>query len=144
MSSLANRDKFLMDWRAKKATLEAAKKAELEARLQIVEMLHDPSRSGSTETTDLGQGYKLKIKVPVYYGFVKDADGDLPLDKIEHILETIENDSEYGKIAAQNIIRWKPELSVTEYKNLQVKYRLLIDDVLVTSEGTPSVELIEP
>lgn len=142
--SLANRDQLLMDWRAKKAVLEAAKKAELEARLQIVEMLHDPSRSGSTETTDLGHGYKLKIKVPVYYGFVKNSDDKLDLDKIEHILETIETDSEYGKIAAQNIIRWKPELSVTEYKNLQVKYRLLIDDVLVTSEGTPSVELIEP
>lgn len=144
MSDLSERDKLLLDWRQKKAVLDVAKFEEMQARKQIVDMLHDPARTGSTETTDLGAGYKLKIKVPIRYSFVKNSDGKIDRALIDSVIDTIESDNEYGELVAKNIIRWNPELSLTEYKNLPVKYRLLIDDVLVTSEGAPTVELVEP
>jgi hypothetical protein len=141
---MAERDRLLVDWQAKKAALEVAKEAEMAARKLAVMFMHDPSKSGTTENVELGGGYKATMKVPVRYGFIQNAEGRTDKAKIEKALAKIEKDGEAGELIAERLIKWTPELSLTEYKQLPDKYRKIIDDVIITSEGTPTLEIKEP
>lgn len=141
---MAERDRLLVDWQAKKAALEVAKEAEMAARKLAVMFMHDPSKSGTTENVELGGGYKATMKVPVRYGFIQNAEGRTDKAKIEKALAKIEKDGEAGELIAERLIKWTPELSLTEYKQLPDKYRKIIDEVIITSEGTPTLEIKEP
>jgi hypothetical protein len=141
---VAERDRLLVEWQAAKVALEVAKEAELVARKNSVMFMHDPAKSGSTENVELGNGYKAKMKVPVNYGFVKNEAGRVDKARIEKALSKIEKDGEVGELIAERLVDWKPTLSLTEYKQLSDKYRKIIDDVVITSEGTPTLEIVEP
>lgn len=141
---IAERDRLLVDWQAKKAALETAKEQEMEARKLAVMFMHDPAKSGTTENVELGGGYKATMKVPVRYGFIQNAEGKTDKARIEKALSKIEKDGEAGELIAERLVKWTPELSLTEYKQLPDKYRKIIDDVIITSEGTPTLEIKEP
>ena len=141
---LAERDRLLVDWQAKKAALEVAKEAEMDARKLAVMFMHDPSKSGTTENVELGGGYKATMKVPVRYGFIQNADGKTDKARIEKALSKIEKTGQAGELIAERLIKWTPELSLTEYKQLPDNFKKIIDDVIVTSEGTPTLEIKEP
>lgn len=141
---IAERDRLLIDWQAKKAALEVAKEAELEARKLAVMFMHDPAKSGTTENVELGGGYKATMKVPVRYGFVQNAEGKTDKARIEKALSKIEKTGQAGELIAERLVKWTPELSLTEYKQLPDNFRKIIDDVIVTSEGTPTLEIKEP
>ncbi len=141
---IAERDRLLVDWQAKKAALEVAKEDELTARKLAVMFMHDPAKSGTTENVELGGGYKATMKVPVRYGFIQNAEGKTDKARIEKALSKIEKDGEAGELIAERLVKWTPELSLTEYKQLSDKYRKIIDDVIITSEGTPTLEIKEP
>ncbi|QEG09350.1 hypothetical protein PM395_gp56 [Xanthomonas phage Samson] len=141
---IAERDRLLVDWQAKKAALEVAKEAELEARKLAVMFMHDPAKSGTTENVELGGGYKATMKVPVRYGFVQNAEGKTDKARIEKALSKIEKTGQAGELIAERLVKWTPELSLTEYKQLPDNFRKIIDDVIVTSEGTPTLEIKEP
>lgn len=138
------RDFRLMDWQNKKAALETAKQDELQARAAAVIFMHDPSKSGKTETVDLGGGYAAKFKVPLNYGFVKNADDKIDKKKIDAALSKIEKDGALGEHIAERLVKWSPSLSLSEYKTLSEKHKKIIDEVIVTSEGTPTLEIKEP
>lgn len=141
---IAKRTELLVDWQAKQATLAAAKEAEMTARKAAVMFMHDPTKSGTTENVELGKGYKATMKVPVSYGFIKRDDGKTDKARIEKALSKIEKDGEAGELIAERLIKWTPELSLTEYKQLSDKYKKIIDDVIVTNEGTPTLEIKDP
>jgi hypothetical protein len=84
------------------------------------------------------------MKVPVRYGFIQNAEGKTDKARIEKALSKIEKDGESGELIAERLVKWTPELSLTEYKQLSDKYRKIIDDVIITSEGTPTLEIKEP
>ena len=139
------RDYLLMYWQDAQAGLAAAKESELKARTAAVDFMRDPAKAGTTENVDLGNGYKATMKTPIRYGFVKAADG-VKVNKvaIEKALQKIEKDGEVGELIAERLIKWTPDLSLTEYKLLSPKHKGIIDEVLVTSEGTPTLEIKEP
>lgn len=56
----------------------------------------------------------------------------------------MKKDGEAGELIAERLIKWTPELSLTEYKQLSDKYRKIIDDVITASEGMPTLEIVEP
>lgn len=141
---IAERDRLLVDWQAKKDALEVAKEQELSARKASVMFMHDPSKSGTTENVDLGGGYKVVMKVPVRYGFIQNEAGRVDKVRIEKALSKIEKDGEVGELIAERLVKWTPELSLTEYKQLPEKYRKIIDDVIITSDGTPTLEIKGP
>ena len=141
---LLDNDKFLHNHSALKAALEVAKEAELEARKLAVMFMHDPAKSGTTENVELGGGYKATMKVPVRYGFVQNAEGKTDKARIEKALSKIEKTGQAGELIAERLVKWTPELSLTEYKQLPDNFRKIIDDVIVTSEGTPTLEIKEP
>lgn len=141
---IQERDKRLLDWQNKQINLGKAKEAEMKARKDAVLFLHDPSRAGKTENIALGNGYSAKTKTPVNYGFVKNADGKIDKAAIEKALAKIEKDGEVGELVAERIIKWTPDLSLTEYNQLSAKHKTIIDAIIVTTEGTPTLEIVEP
>ncbi len=74
------RNALLQVWQTAKERLEHAKAEELEFRNAAVDFMADPEKVGKTQTVDLGNGYKAKIKIPEKYTFVKQV-GQVPFGK---------------------------------------------------------------
>ena len=137
----ANRDAKILAWQDAVKTLAAAKEAEATLRKEVLGDCYgfnpEALREG-TENVELGNGYKLKAVFKISYTFNNAEDG------VDKALSKIEKAGTEGAFIAERLVRWKPELSVTEYKKLPEKFKKLIDEVLVTKESTPSLELVAP
>lgn len=131
---------LIMAWNNAKMQLEAAKKLEMELRSQVIESEFRNHKEKGTENVELGSGYKLKAVFKLSYSFLNSNKND----EVEKALIKLEKLGAEGKFVAERIVRFKPELSVTEYEKLDTKYRKIIDEVIVTKSATPSLELVEP
>ena len=140
----ANRDKLILQWQESQRVLAEAKNAEAELRKQVLSFNFsfnpDALREG-TENLELGNGYKLKAVFKASRGFVT---GPTQADLVEKALSKIEKFGEEGKFIAECLVKWKPELSKTEYDKLEPKFRKIIDEVVVTKPASPSLELVTP
>lgn len=129
------------EWREAQAVLAKAKETELRLRNEILAGAFgfNPTvlREG-TENYPLLEGFKLKAVFKANYK-LNNTD-----DAVDKALTKIEKAGPEGAFIAGRLVKWKPELSVSEYRNLEPKYQKIIDDVLTISEGTPSLELVAP
>jgi len=141
----AERTRLLVEWEAQKAALEVAKEKEMTARKAVVDFAFDPNKTSGTERIELANGYQAKAVKKINYGFVKDAEGKLNKRAIDKALERIEKiGGPVGELIAERLVKWTPDLSLTEYKQLDEKFKKIIDEVIVTSEGAPTLEIIAP
>lgn len=131
---------LIQAWNNAKLQLEAAKKLEMELRFQVIESEFANHKEKGTENLELSQGYKLKAVFKQSYSFLNGNKND----EVEKALTKLEKMGAEGKFIAERIVRFKPELSVTEYEKLDSKYRKVIDEIIVTKPATPSLELVEP
>lgn len=138
------RDFLLMSWEESKAALEVAKEQEMIKRKQVVAFAFDPEKKLGTENIELGNGYKAKAVKKLSYGFVKDEAGKLDKQKIDDALSKIEATGSAGMLIAERLVKWTPELSLTEYKQLPETFKTIIDEVIVTTEGAPTLEIVAP
>lgn len=138
------RDCLLSQWEEAKKQLEVAKEVEMSLRKQIVSFAFDPDKQSGTERIDLANGYELKAVKKVTYGWVKDYDGNVDKDAIETALAKIEKTGAVGELVASRLVKWNPGLSLTEYKQLDTKFKTIIDKVIVTDSGAPTLEIISP
>lgn len=134
----AERTRLILEWQKSKNEVEVAKEAEMKARKLLVEFASDPSKEKGTENVDLGNDYKLKIVKKINYGFVPDR------NQINAVLNGIESTGEVGKLIADRIVKWNPVLSMTEYNQLDPEFKKAMDTIIVTTEGAPTVEIVEP
>jgi len=141
---IAERDRLLLSWEESKRALEVAKEKEMEQRKAVVAFAFDPNKESGTERIELGNGYQAKAVKKINYGFVKTEDGKLNKAAIDKALAKIEKDGAMGELIAERLVKWTPDLSLTEYKQLPEKYKKIIDEVIVTSEGAPTLEIIAP
>lgn len=95
----------------------------------------------------LGGGYDLAFTRKLNYSLNdKEADG-YPTNKV---VEAIENLGPEGKFLAERLVKWSPELSVSEYKKLDpnnplhVQIKAMIDTVLTIKDAAPELVLIPP
>lgn len=144
------RDKLLEQWRKEDAIVAAAKAAEMETRTKLVTLLFDPAKDEGTETLELGNGWKVKAQKKLNYT-LGNSRADPKFKDVEAALDTIESLPEIAEASfiAERLVRWKPELTLTEYRNLNTdaryaKIKEIIDRVLTVKPGSPSLELIEP
>ena len=135
-----NRDKLTAWYQAKKA-LEAAKITEASLRSEVLRELYDfggdsDLREG-TENLELGNDYKLKAVFKISRKLEnKNGETQIAVDKIAAM--------ENGLIYAERLVKWSPELSVSEYKKLPDNIRAVIDECLTSKAATPSLEIVEP
>jgi hypothetical protein len=141
----AERTRLLVDWEAQKVALEVAKEKEMTARKAVVDFAFDPNKTSGTERVELGNGYVAKAVKKINYGWIKDESGKLNKKLIDKALEKIEKiGGAVGELVAERLVKWEPSLSLTEYKQLDDKFKKVIDEVIVTTEGAPTLEIIAP
>lgn len=138
------RDRLLAQWEITKKTLERAKEVEMELRKVNVAFLGDPEKHKGTENIELGNGYIAKMVKKINYGFVKNKDGKIDKDAIDLALDKIEDKVEGGKLIAERLVKWTPDLSLTEYNLLPDEAKVIIDAVIVTTDGAPTLEIKAP
>lgn len=137
----ANRDAVILAWRDATEALAAAKAQEAELRKQVLSQVFafdsEELREG-TENAELGGGWKLKATFKISRILNNKDEG------VDKALSKLEKTGAEGEFIAGRLVRWKPELSVSEYKKLPEKYKKLFDEVVVSKEATPSLELVAP
>ena len=137
----ANRDAKILAWEAAVKALAAAKDAEAALRREVLAeaFQFDPEalREG-TENFELGNGYKLKAVFKISRNLNNENEA------VDKVLSKIEKTGAEGQFIAERLVKWKPELSVSEYKKLPEKFKKLFDEVVTSKEATPSLELVAP
>ncbi len=137
---IKQRNDAIQAWRNAKAALAKATVAEKLARAEMCKLGFPTGLTEGTNTVDLGAGYKLKVVQPYNYNLDKTDDCKLT----DAALDEIEKMGNEGAFISERLVKWKPELSVTEYRALDPKYKVVIDRVLTISPGSPQPEFIEP
>ena len=140
----AKRDKLLTDWQAEDKKLSDAKTEEMRLRKEIIAFCFDPTVKKGTQYCDLGNGWKLKGGKKISYGWRKDKHDELDRQGITNALDAIVKLSERGQDVAIRLVKWQPELSLSQYKLLTPEESALIDAVIVTKEGAPDLEILPP
>lgn len=127
----------LADWQKAKDVFDLAQANERKLRAEVISLFSEMASnemSSGMETVPTGVG-KLKIEHKLDYKL--DAD----TDKVDNALDQIEKSMEGGNIVAERLVKWKPEISVREYKLLDAKQKAIVDKVLTIKPASKSVKL---
>lgn len=138
------RDFLLLAWEQSKQAIEAAKSIEMERRKAFVAFAGDPDKKSGTERVELENGYQAKIVKKLNYGFIKNKEDKTDKDAIENALQKIEAEGPVGELIAERLIKWTPDLSLTEYKQLSESHKAIIDAVIVVTDAAPTLEIVAP
>lgn len=134
------RDETILAWKDSVAKLAAAKDHEMALRLKLCEGVFnyspDELRKG-TENLELGNGYKLKFVGAIRTTFPN-------VEQLRATLDQMEKSGKVGALIADRIVRWKPELSATEYEQLPEQFKPMIDACILKKPATPTLEFVEP
>jgi hypothetical protein len=126
-----------------KAVLDRVKADEMAFRVLAINVGFDTSRTG-TQRVELEGGYQAKGVIKYHYGFVKTPEGKLDKRAIDAALTAIEERSPAGAYIAEHLVKWTPDLSLTEYKKLPAEDKAIIDEVIITTDAAPVLEIEAP
>lgn len=100
-------------------------------RLEIAKLAFPNPREGSN-TLALGNGYKLKVEHKI--------NRRIDVAALTMFKDTFEG----ADIKVDDLVRYKPELTVGNFKKLSEEKQRIFGQCLTITEGTPTVELVEP
>jgi len=132
----AKRDTAIMKWSTAQSQLAYWKEVEAAARIEVLTLCYETPPDSGTVNYDLGKGFGLKAVFKENY--------KLDEKKLDGALDRIEKMGEAGELIVNRVIRWKPELSKTEYEAMPEAMRAILDEVVTISPGTPSLSLMTP
>lgn len=125
----------LAEWYATQKQLAVLKEKEMDLRAQAMRILFPSSINApvaGTTRADLGNGWNLKYEQTFSYKLDKD------IAKVKAVLlnfQTGERDL---------LVRWKPELSVTNYKALVPVRQAIITPILTIKPDAPKLTVEAP
>lgn len=125
-----NTDALVAEWATADLALDTAKKREKDLREQVVEALFADAPIG-TNNHELPTGDTLACMKKLNYKL--DAETTANAQTAVAFL--------IGHELTKRLVKWKPELSLSEYKKLPDNARAIIDKVLTITPATPSLEL---
>lgn len=111
--------------------LETIKQAEMDLRKKIFAALFKDPKEGVN-------------KVPLTEGWMLTADHKINRKVDEALLTTMAPQFREAGINPDLLVRWKPDLAVTEYRKLTETEMKLFDQVLTITPGTPQMEIVLP
>lgn len=114
---------------------KAATARELELRGELVAELF-PKLERGTHHHDFGGGYVLKVEVRPKVA--------LETAQLSVALDVMREDGELGAELAGRLVKYKPELMLSEYQKLPTKFADLMKDAVTIGQSTPSVTLSVP
>ena len=119
---------LVAQWQTAEERLRMYKNLEAQLRQQIIDEVFTSSSDEGTDTIELNRGYKLVSRKSLAYSLkgpgevVADAVSELPND----------------------LVRWKPELSVSVYRTLSEEQKAQLNPVLEIKPARPTLEIREP
>jgi len=139
--SVEQRDKLLLSWKEAKQQLETAKNAEMALRKMIVEDsgLFDATKEKGTQRVNLGEGWQIKVEKKINWTTKAELEDGRHIDDALELIE-----ASAGKLAADELVKFKPEVKMSIYNKLTPEQKEIIDPFLTSSPASPSLELIPP
>ena len=149
------RDNAIRGWLKLRGQLASVKTDEMTSRTTVSGMLF-PTPTKGTQRFELGNGYSIKL-VQTYTYTLGDKDKvvdglkvkvrDQVDDKLDEI-EALKLDEE-ATFILERLIKWVPELSVSEYEKLGesavgLEIKAKIDEILTVKPGSPQLTFEEP
>ena len=149
-----DRDNLLMDWRKSKDVLDKAKAQEADLRGKVVACYSDPDKETGTENVPIGNQWFVKVEKKLNFTLKSFNEGVSKQQAVGAALTAMaqatkdsqgnELNPQLGAVVAARLVKWEPELSVSEYKQLLPGHREIIDSVLEVKPGSPTVTLVPP
>jgi hypothetical protein len=159
---IARRDSEIKTWLDRRAMLESVKPQEMEARNKVSATLFPNPRKG-TQRYQLNGGYAIKLVWGTTYTLgdktkhIDTPDGQVPIpinQQVNEALTKMRALGEEGVRLANELVKWKPELSETAYaaltpkdgppSNIQAQAKTIIDEILTTKPKSPTLEFEMP
>lgn len=148
-NNISPRDQKIMNWQRAKANLDSAKELEMQLRKEVVNE-NFPNATVGVNNLDITGGYKLKGTVKQNYSLDKSDDSV----RTEAVCDAIHDLGNEGPFLIERLVKWKPEISVGEYKKVQERAKAgdqfaakvldKINTVLTITDGSPELEVVPP
>lgn len=150
------RNAEIQAWQGNKLLAESAVKVERDSRAKVTATLF-PTPNKGTQRYDLGGGYKVKLQHTLTYSLGdkdKTTDDGLPYTIEQQVLDleaaiTAKYPVE-GPLLLKRLIKWKPEISGSEYEKLdksneiEAAVQTMISEHLTVKPGSPQLAFEEP
>lgn len=152
---LARRDNQITDWLSAKAALEVVKSDEMEARKTVTATLFPTPKKG-TQRYPLNNGYAIKLVYTLRPSLgdkdKTDEDGNKisVREQVQEVEDKIIALGQIGALLAERLIKWTPELSLSEFDKLnradpvEAEIANLIEEILTITPGSPQLTFEEP
>lgn len=131
-----NRDALLMAWWEADKAAKIAKANEENLRYAVLPMMF-PQPYVGTNNVELGGGYKLKAEYKQNYSIKKNE----VTEDYSHVPAVL---AKLPPAVAARLVRWKPELSITAYKELTAEEQAIVNTIVTITDGKPTLEMITP
>jgi hypothetical protein len=132
---------LITDWVQASSQLAEVKSKENQLRVKLVEMNFTATKLEGTESIDIGWDYRLKATKSMNYSATNQS------GQMEALLSAV---AAIDPGIAQSLVKWKPELSVTAYREVlklaeqHPALNALIAAATTVKPGMPVLELIPP
>jgi hypothetical protein len=123
---------IVVKWADAKRALKDAEAYELQLRLSIVHTFFDPEKTEGGETREMDDGRKIAA-TKILNRTIDPA-----------LLQTLTPELRDQGIPLDIVIRYKPEIVIGEYRKLDEKQRMFLDQILTIKDGTPQLEMRTP
>lgn len=141
-----SKDALLLRQQQYAAELKRLQLVENLLRAEVVNRYFGKDIVEGVNNYDLGKGYTLKVTHSYNYSLSeseKPRNGGLA-KATSFALARIRNMGNEGAFIADRLVKWKPDLSLTEYRMLNDDFKKVIDEALTVSVAAPKVEISEP
>lgn len=137
------KEQVLQEWLDASAALTKAKDIEMSLRKLAIEQFPElATKDEGTVYAPLANDWKIKAVKKKNYNLAASGT-DTALTAYE---KSAGSPEEYGRrqLETEKLVKWKPELSISEYRAASDELKAAIADVLTITDGAPSLELIDP
>ncbi len=136
-------DAVLNQWHEAKQKLDAAKEREMMLRQIIVNEsgMFNSAKEAGTETYKLGGGWSVKVVKKQNYK-IENKQGEA--FAVLYSLSEMAKDNPDLTAIIPELFSFDANLRKTEFDKLRGEERKLIEDILMITDGAPSLELIPP
>lgn len=118
-------------WNDLQSKLASIKDEEMKLRKEIFEQCF-PTPVEGTATVDMPEGWKLKGT----YKLTRSLD--------EAALPAVIAELHKHKVATDQLITYKPSLSLSTYRKLDPKWQRVLEQAMEIKPGAPTLELVAP